>query len=137
MILRCRECRRDVSVEASRCPHCGTPRPTVASNVDTPYVRPKWNIDLRMHHVIAGLVAIVVVLSLLRGLHEPDHVADRPAAVTPVTVTPAPEGTAKAVALAAIQDAEHPCGTVSDAIRHQDGSIRAVVRTVKSIGCLR
>jgi hypothetical protein len=41
-------------------------------------------------------------------------------------VSAAPAGPAKAVALAAIQQADHPCGTVNDAVRTQDGGIRAV-----------
>ena len=41
-------------------------------------------------------------------------------------VTPAPAGPPKEVALAAIQDADHPCGTVVEAVRTQDGGIRAV-----------
>jgi hypothetical protein len=39
---------------------------------------------------------------------------------------PAPQGAPKSIATAAIEDADHPCGAVLDAIRLSDGSIRAV-----------
>jgi hypothetical protein len=40
-------------------------------------------------------------------------------------IGPAPPGPAKAVAATAIRDADHPCGTVFDAIRLDSGGIRA------------
>ena len=41
-------------------------------------------------------------------------------------IGPAPEGPPKQIAAAAIRAAEHPCGTVLDAIRLDTGGIRAV-----------
>src|SRR5712692_8519075 len=43
-----------------------------------------------------------------------------------IKITPAPPGAPEPIATAAINDADHPCGTVLDAIRLGDGSIRAV-----------
>lgn len=41
-------------------------------------------------------------------------------------IGPAPAGSPKTVAAAAIRDADHPCGNVRDAIRLDTGGIRAV-----------
>ena len=43
-----------------------------------------------------------------------------------MNISPAPQGNPKAVATLAITDADHPCGTVRDAVRLNDGGIRAV-----------
>ena len=42
------------------------------------------------------------------------------------TIGPAPKGPAEQVAIAAIKDADHPCGTVVRAARTDSGGIRAV-----------
>jgi hypothetical protein len=41
-------------------------------------------------------------------------------------IGPAPKGPAEQVAMAAIKDAGHPCGTIVRATRSDSGSIRAV-----------
>src|SRR5262245_48586608 len=41
-------------------------------------------------------------------------------------IGPAPAGSPKLVAAAAIKDADHPCGRLLDAVRLPEGSIRAV-----------
>jgi hypothetical protein len=43
-----------------------------------------------------------------------------------IKIEPAPKGEPKGIASAAIKEADHPCGRVLDAIRLNDGSIRAV-----------
>ena len=71
--------------------------------------------------VVFGLLGWIVVFRLVDiSLPPEQRTVERPAE------NPAPQGTPKSIATAAIEDAAHPCGAVLDAIRLSDGSIRAV-----------
>ncbi len=72
--------------------------------------------------VVFGLLGWIVIFRLVDISLPPEQ---RPVVEAPAE-NPAPQGAPKSIATAAIQDADHPCGAVLDAIRLSDGSIRAV-----------
>jgi len=71
--------------------------------------------------VVFGLLGWIGIFRLADiSLPPEQRTVERPAE------NPAPEGSAKSIATAAMKDADYPCGAVLDATRLSDGSIRAV-----------
>lgn len=73
--------------------------------------------------VLAGIVIFGAVFGYLTH-NRNSRAPSRTVREQPI-VGPAPSGSARMVASAAIQDADHPCGRVTDAFRTDTGGIRA------------
>ncbi len=71
--------------------------------------------------VVFGLLGWIVILRLVDMSLPPEQ-----RTVEAAAENPAPQGAPKSIATAAMKNADHPCGTVLDAVRLSDGSIRAV-----------
>ena len=79
MLYPCRECGKDISEEARRCPYCGVKRPMIRTELHPWRIHKPGRAKSKLGQaaeVIGGLVGIAVVIGLFTdfyGLTKPDY----------------------------------------------------------------
>lgn len=71
-LITCRECRREISSEATSCPHCGCPSPAPAPQVAEPAWLPPIKSAPASHGsglllILGGGVALVIAVAVFSG----------------------------------------------------------------------